>query len=922
MQLNPSFGFKEAKNIIKYLADLGISDIYASPIFKAKKGSSHCYDVVDPDQINPELGTEDDFYKLSKEVQSYDMGWLQDIVPNHMGFNGENNFLMDVLENGENSLYYEFFDIDWQHPYESIKGRVLAPFLGRLYWESLENGEIQLKYDESGFNVNYYEHKFPLRIETYGDILTTGLNRLMTSLNEDGPEYIKLSGILYTLKSLPHRSENAQERQAAIQFIKRLLWELYSRKPVIKKFIDGNLKLFNATKNNPESFDRLDELLKQQNFRLSFWKIASEEINYRRFFNINELISIRVEDENVFYYTHSLIFDLIKKGMFTGIRIDHIDGLYDPSEYLNRLKSIAPNIYIAVEKILELEEELPSWNIHGTVGYDFLNYVNGIFCDTNNSQHITRAYTSFTGLNPSYEKLFYENKRKIIDRYMLGDIDNIIRLIKTVSSNDRQGNDISIHGFKDALIEVFVTFPVYRTYINYNDYSDEDQKYIKKAITKAKQKNPALLYELNYLDRFFSSEFRDQLPEDKLNAWLNLIMKFQQFTGPLMAKGLEDTLFYVYNRLISLNEVGGNPHKFGITTQEFHAFNQKRCDTWPNTMNTTSTHDTKRGEDVRARINVLSELIQEWRINLRNWHRMNKRYQRTVDSALVPSLNDEYFLYQTLLGLWPFEEQEDSNIEPRLKNYTIKAVREAKIQTGWLKPDIEYEDAYTAFIEDILKPDENNNFIKSFLTFQKKIAFYGMFNSLSQTLLKITSPGIADFYQGTELWELNLVDPDNRTPVDFQKRKYYLKDIIEKEKKDLPSLISELIETKEDGRIKMFLIYKSLQTRKKYAELFKGGKYMPMKTGGKYKDNIISFARTKNTRSLLTIAPRFLTRIVSEGQMPLGKEIWDDTHIILPDNTPKTWTNALDGSIIESADKLEISSVFNLFPLALLINYD
>jgi len=919
IQFNPSFGFQAAKKIIPYLSELGISDIYASPIFKARKGSTHGYDVVDPNQLNPELARVEDLEGLVRELKNYGMAWIQDVIPNHMAYDYENQMLMDVLENGESSEYFHFFDIEWNHPYESIRGRLLAPFLGRFYGESLEDGEIQLRYHDTGLSVNYYALTFPLKIESYINVLAYKLSTLKRKIGEDHPDFTKLLGILYVLKTLPSREE-INERYDQTRFVKRMLWELYSKNQEIKRFVDGNIETFNGKKGTPESFNLLDNLLSEQLFILSFWKVATEEINYRRFFNINELISLRIEDEDVFNHTHSLILKLVDQGKISGLRVDHIDGLYDPTDYLKKLREKAGEIYMVIEKILDLEEELPSfWPVQGTTGYDFLNYVNSIFCERKNQRKFDKIYSAFTGLKISYEDLVCEKKRLIIGKHMAGDVDNLAHLMKGISTRYRHGGDFTLYGLKRAIVEIMTLFPVYRTYVSPEVFSERDYSYLKAAVKTATQSNPGLLYELNFIERFLLLKSRDYLTEEEEKQWVHFVMRFQQFTGPLMAKGFEDTILYVYNRLLSLNEVGGSPNKFGISLEKFHSFNKKRASLWPHSLNTTSTHDTKRGEDVRARINVLSEIPQEWDSNIKGWSRINRRKKRTVNGTNVPDRNDEYFLYQTLVGAFPFDETEYPAFVERMKNYIIKAVREAKVHTAWLKPDEDYEDAYISFVEEILQPSEDNQFLKEFVPFQKKVAYYGIFNSLSQTLIKITSPGVPDFYQGTELWDLNLVDPDNRRPVDFEKRTSFLRDIRDKTQTDVLSLITELFSSKEDGRLKLFLICRALQARNEKAEVFQKGAYIPIEVGGRFKDHVVVLARRYRNAWAITIAPRLLTALMKEGEYPFGQQVWDDTRVVLPKGTPTLWKDIITGEVIKSEETLPINETLKHFPVALLM---
>ncbi|MFH1338610.1 MAG: malto-oligosyltrehalose synthase [Candidatus Omnitrophota bacterium] len=922
IQFNSSLGFQEARKIVPYLAALGISDIYASPIFKARKASAHGYDVVDPNRLNAELGEYGDFEALVSELKNYGMRWIQDIVPNHMAYDSQNQILMDVLENGNNSRYFRFFDIEWDHFYESLKGRVLAPFLGKFYAECLENGEIQLRYAEPGLAIHYYNLSFPLRLDSYVRVFGHNIGALEQKLGRHNPDFAKFLGAIHLLEALS-RGEEVNSKYDQISHAKAMLRELYAVNSDIKNFMDSNIEFFNGKKGEPESFNNLDGLLFEQLFRLSFWKVATEEINYRRFFNINGLICLRVEEEEVLNYTHGLIFRLMEEGKFSGIRIDHIDGLYDPAVYLSRIRDKAGPAYIIVEKILDFNEELPAaWPVQGTTGYDFLNYVNGIFCKKENEKEFTKIYYRFTGLHASYEELVCEKKRLIIGKHMAGNIENLAYLMKKIASRDRHGRDITLYGLKRALVEIMTQFPVYRTYINNQGPSETDSLYIREAIERARKNIPALEYELNFIEKFLLLQFCERLNEEEKKQLIQFVMRFQQLTGPLMAKGFEDTVLYVYNKFISLNEVGGNPNRFGNSPAEFHGFSQRRVAAGQLSLNATSTHDSKRGEDVRARLNVLSEIPEEWKKNLRAWSRMNKPKKRMVNNNYAPDENDEYFLYQTLIGAFPFFEQEYAEFAGRIKNYIVKAVREAKVHTAWIKPDTEYEDACVSFVDKILNFSEENRFLGEFLPLQKKVAYFGIFNSLSQTLIKMTAPGVPDFYRGAEFWDLSLVDPDNRRPVDFEKRKTSLEYIATKSKNDLLSLPEELFSTREDGRLKLFLIYRALQARKEKPGLFGKGDYVPLEAEGKFKQNVIAFARNHGNDRSVTIVPRFLTALIKEGQLPAGQEVWADTCIVLPEEAGGLYKDVVSGEMIRVEKNVSIGEVFKYFPVSLLIKSD
>jgi (1->4)-alpha-D-glucan 1-alpha-D-glucosylmutase len=921
VQFTDKFVFRQALDIVDYLADLGVSDLYASPIFQAKNRSVSGYDVVNPLELNVELGTMEDFEALSSRIQSRGMGWLQDIVPNHMGYYGANKMLADVLEKGPASKYYNYFDIDWNHPYESLKGRLLAPFLGRFYGEALESGEIQLNYCENGFVIHYYDFNYPLRIESYATVLTHNWGKFKKRLGGDDPDLIKLCGILYVLKNLPPKEE-AEDFYDQIAFVKRILWELYTGREEIKELINGNMEAFNGRQGEPGSFELLNRLLAEQFFRLSYWKVATEEIDYRRFFTINDLISVNVEHENVFNDTHSLIFKMVQDGKFTGLRVDHIDGLHDPTRYLERLKERAGgDVYILVEKILELGEELPSfWPIQGTTGYEFINFLNGIFCDERNGERFSKFYRNFVGFAEPYEKIWYDNKKLIVEKHMTGDKANLARLLKSALSEDRYGGDITLYGFETALAEVMAHFPVYRTYITRDALSSSAKGYVETAIKRAKASLPDFSYELDYIRKVLLLEMEDYLSEEEKNKRIHFTMRFQQFTGPLMAKGFEDTTLYEYNRFVSLNEVGGAPDRFGITLKEFNDFNAKRAAQWPHAMSASATHDTKRGEDTRARLNVLSEMPDEWEQRVERWSELNDRLKKHVDGECVLDKNTEYFLYQALVGALPFTWPVDSDFFIfRMKEYMFKSVREAKVHSEWVNPNIVYEEAVFAFIEDILNPMDENPFLEDFAPFQRKVASYGIWNSLSQTLIKFAASGVPDIYQGTELWDLSLVDPDNRRPVDYAKRKAILADILEREKSDISRLSEDLLSTKEDGRVKLFLVHRALLARKNRAKLFQDGAYTPLEATGRHDGNIVAFARRNDDAWGLCITPRFLTSMIEWDELPIGEKVWEDTYIELPGGAPATWRDAITGQIIEGDRKLPLGLVFRHFPAALLL---
>ncbi len=921
LQLTAALDFARAREALPYLADLGVTDVYASPIFTARPGSTHGYDICDHNTINPELGGADEFENFTRARKALGMGYIQDIVPNHMAISGNNALLLDVLENGEDSEFYDFPDIDWDHPDEGLKGKMLAPFLGAFFGDTLTRGEIQLDYDANGFMVRCYDIRFPLRVDSYTRVLTLDMKNLVKSLGHDHSDLVKLLGILYAIKSLS-AAEGYQERYEQIDFIKRLLFEIYQSNDTIHRFIDHNLDRINgkASAEDDDKYGLLEEILSEQLYRLSFWKVAADEINYRRFFSVNDLICLRVEEMKVFNHLHRLVAEKVSKGDFTGLRVDHIDGLHDPTNYLKRLRALAPDAYVVVEKILAPDEELPEfWQARGTTGYDFLVEVCGLFVDSESERDFNRIYTGFTGITKTFPELLAEKKRIIIQRYMGGDIDNLARLIKSVSLSDRGSVDITYRALKNAIIETLAYFPVYRTYISPEHHRPVDRTYIKTALDAARESRPDLVYEFDFLERFLLVAYEERLKEDEKSQWLRFVMRFQQFTGPIMAKGSEDTALYHYNRLLCLNEVGGWPDRFGIDTREWHGFCLDRLEKWPHTMNATSSHDTKRGEDARMRLAALSEIPGEWENALKAYHEMNASLRVKVRGVPVPDENDEYFLYQNMLASWPFHKEELDDFQIRLKGYLVKSVREAKVHTGWLKPDEEYEQAFLAFVDKIFSPGLAKNFLDSFAEFQSGTTFLGIVNSLSQTMLKITAPGTPDIYQGSDLWDLSFVDPDNRRPVDFSLRQSYLRELDDEQLNRNPeAFLNGLLTRPEDGRVKLFLIKRLLKIRNEQPDLFEKGAYEPIEFDGAFKRNVIGYLRRLDNVFAMVIAPRLVSDLTVPGRFPLGDR-WGDTRLAGDFPSREVLVDAVTDRRLPVESALFLKDALAVFPVALLV---
>ncbi|MEM1060211.1 MAG: malto-oligosyltrehalose synthase [Verrucomicrobiota bacterium] len=929
LQFNESFTFRNARGVLDYLQQLGVSDVYASPIFQARQGSGHGYDVVDPTALNPELGSGEDFEAYNDDLHERGMGHIQDIVPNHMAYSSENAYLMDVLENGRNSRYRRFFDVEWEHPIEGLRGRLLVPLLGSYYGEVLERGELQLKLREQGFAIAYWEQSFPLAIESYANILGRNLEALRKQLGEESNEFIKYLGILYLVRSMPVLEEIEDREQAAraattreheLRFVKRMLWELYCESTAIRDHVDEVLATLNGTPGDPASFDDLDGIHAEQHFRLCFWKVATEEINYRRFFTVNELISVRVEDEEVFRQTHALIASLLVKGRFDGLRVDHLDGLFAPQSYLEHLRQVGPHAYLVVEKILEHDEKLPEhFPIQGTTGYTFLNYANGLFVHPGREHDLDRIYRQFTHIEEDYQDWLLARKKLVLQKSLSADIARLAVTLRSVSTHIRFGSDITFTGLTNALNEIIACMPVYRTYVQEDPVSETDRKILREAAAKAMRGNRDSAHEIEFVEKFLSLELPHLSEAEKVRC-LDAVKRFQQLTGPVMAKGMEDNFLYVMNRLLSLNEVGGNPLRFGVRPDEMHAFLADAMAHWPHAMNATATHDTKRGEDARARINVLSEIAPEWEKALAKWRRSNIVHKRVAGGREVPESNTEYFLYQAMLGSVPFAGPEADEFQARLKDYFIKAVREADVRTSWLNPNEDYENGCLAFIDDLFQFKENQEFWRSFNVVARRVTFFGVLNSLAQTLLKLTSPGVPDVYQGCELWDFSFVDPDNRRPVDFQERRRQLAEIVGRLGHQRTSYLKEILTSFRDGRAKLLLTHVLLWLRHDYRHVFNEGDYLPLEANGERAENLFAFARRSGDDWIIVAVPRLLGGSLKVNQWPLGSNVWKDTRLQLPKGSPADWKRVLPDTWMKAEDgSLPAADVFTHFPVGLLL---
>ncbi len=814
LQLHKDFTFYDAVKILPYLAQLGISHVYCSSYLKARPGSTHGYDITDHNALNPELGGQEGYDLFVQGLQANGLKQILDFVPNHMGVGGsDNHWWLNVLEWGQQSPYASYFDIDWQPRYVNTPPKLVLPFLGNHYGDVLEAGELELKFDpqHGSFNVWYHQHCFPICPADYHLI-----DREIQKIERDYQAGENLKATLLQQSSL---HATLQKSVAALN----------------------------------KDHAQLHALLEHQAYRLSYWGVASSEINYRRFFDINDLAGLRVEDEAVFADIHRFVLAEIKAGRLHGLRIDHIDGLADPAAYCRRLRAQAgSSIYIVVEKILGAQEDLAKdWPIDGTSGYDALNQINAVFVAPESEAAFTRTYERFTGYNTPFEQMVYTAKSEILNNNLSSELQVLTLALKRLADNSPYTRDYPFVVLRQVLREIIAWFPVYRSYVAADDFAKSDAEMINWAINRAKKRSE--LVDKSVYDFISTLLAQENIAERQADYF---VRKFQQLSGPAMAKGLEDTAFYRYNRLLSLNEVGGDPSRFGITAKTFHQIQTKRAEILPHSMLASATHDTKRGEDHRARILVLSEMPREWRQKLLKWAKLNRSYHVEVDGRTVPSRNEEYFIYQTLLGSWsleftqtPFAVATMDNYIERLKAYLVKALREAKEHTYWTMPNEAYETAIHKFIEKILDVSSSNLFLDDFVPFATMLATHGMQNSLAQTVLKLTLPGVPDIYQGTEFWDLSLVDPDNRRPVDYAARQ-----------KSLNENASDLLIHWHDGQIKQHLVHCLLQHRQANPALYTFGSYETITVDGSF----LAFQRQWQKQKLTVIIPTRITDIAAD----------------------------------------------------------
>jgi len=982
VQLNAGFTFRDATNIIPYLASLGVSHLYCSPYFRARSGSMHGYDVVDHNTFNPEIGSREDFEHFVATLRAHQMGHILDIVPNHVGIMGADNaWWMDVLENGEASVNAEFFDIDWTPANPELAHKVLVPVLGDAYGVVLERGEIELRFEQAwgSFAFFYHEHRFPLDPRTYPRVLDRALAHISNTTIES---------LRRAFGALPDRVDltpgQIAERHRNKEEHKRQLAVLCADNDAAASAIHAAVRSFAGDKREAASFDPLHELLEQQAYRLAYWRVAADEINYRRFFDVNDLAALRVENEAVFDATHRLVLELVRAGKIDGLRVDHPDGLFDPAQYFRRLQSriagargaapepgiasAAPDaagarattpdaagarakadagiggteldfgvageprplpIYLVVEKITASFESLPpTWPVHGETGYHFANVINRMLVDAATKARLDRVYQAFIGEHLEWQDVAYEAQHLVLRRSLASELNVVANRLARIAQTDRSTRDFTFSSVRQALAEVIACFPVYRTYVS-DSVSAEDRRYIDWAIAAAKSRRSsteapvfdfvraALLVELPSTSEVLSRRLR------------TFAMKFQQVTAPVTAKGVEDTALYRFNRLLSLNEVGGEPAVYGSTVRAFHADAQHRARCWPHEMLATSTHDTKRSGDVRARISVLSEMTAVWRQTIERWSRFNRSRKREIEGRQAPSPNDEYLLYETLLGSWPLEEGDEAAAtayRQRIETYAVKAAREAKTRTSWANVNTAYEEALLQFVGAILERRNGNLFLADFVAFHRQVVRFGLLNGLTQTLCKLTAPGVPDIYQGDDLWDFSLVDPDNRRPVDYAARSYLLQEVQhECGQEPDPGWVRSLVDHLHDGRCKLYLIWRVLQFRRNHEALFRDGEYLPLRVSGDHAAKICAFARRHHDRLAIVVAPRLYRRLLAErADPPLGTEIWGNSAIELPRGygSSAPLESVLGGDTVRvqhgSTASVMVGNALSQFPVALL----
>jgi (1->4)-alpha-D-glucan 1-alpha-D-glucosylmutase len=970
VQLTPEQGFREAARLLPYLSELGVTDVYLSPILPAAPGSTHGYDVVAHDRLRPELGGEDAFAALATEARRLGLGLLIDVVPNHMGIGPSNAWWIDVLENGPSSVYAPFFDVEWTPVKKELTHKVLVPVLGDQYGVVLERGELRLERDGGAFWLVYFDHRFPISPRSVPRILRHDIEALGAELGDADVHGQELLSIITALEKLAPRHEPdpaaVVERAREKEVAKRRLAALVEASPRLARHVDDAVAAFNGRAGEPRSFDLLDTLLDAQAYRLAHWRVAGEEINYRRFFDVNSLAAIRMEDERVFTSTHALLFALVRRGDVSGLRIDHPDGLYQPTTYFRALQiayvveraraltaavgatdsdfaALEPELRarieramaagelpstplpVVVEKILEGRERMPAgWQVDGTTGYEFLGCANGLFVDADARRELDELYTRVAGRHVDFAELVYQRKKTLLASSMVGELNVLAHRLNRISEEDRRTRDFTLGQLGRALVEYVACLPIYRTYVEGTEPGDvdaRDRSYIERAIARAERRSLSINRSLyRFLRDILLLKHRAELPVEKRRDQIEFVRKLQQVTGAVTAKAIEDTAFYGYARLVSLCEVGSDPTELGVTAEHFHRMNRERLAAWPGSLNATSTHDTKRSEDVRLRIDALSEIAGEWSAHVERWQRMNARHKTDLDGEAAPDALDELFVYQTLIGVYPDGEPPRPDFLARVAAYLEKALREAKVHSSWTNPDEAYEAATRDFA---LRLCQSREFLGEFVPLLQRVAAAARRSSLSLALLKVASPGVPDVYQGCELEDLSLVDPDNRRPVDFALRTRLL-DEARRATAENAAEWARRVSARgalADGRAKLLVLRQALRFRRERQALFLRGEYRPLTATGPHAPHVVAFARVATATATaaagdaaIAIAPVRVLRLLDEGA---GTIRWR-ARVPVDADLRGRWVDVVTGASVDARAELELSEVLAGFPVALL----
>ena len=901
-----NFRLTAAIRLLGYLERLGVTTIYASPLFAARSGSEHGYDLIDPTRLNPEIGTLADMERLARALQSRGMGLILDIVPNHMAAHYENPWWRDLLENGEASSFSMFFDVDWSPPQRALEHRISLPVLGDSFRKVLENQELELVYGKNGFAVRYYENLFPVDPATLGPVFREIRDFLSPGSQSDA------DNVRNTLDLLIKRSESLPERRAdplsrrlrtrSRRTTNLLLKRLHQRSASFREALERVLAEYRGIRGIPSSFDRMEALLSAQAYWLSYWKTVTRTLNYRRFFDVADLAGVRMEDDRVFEAFHRLVRGWSRTGWIDGVRVDHVDGLRDPADYLHRLSRLlreerpdrAPLVW--VEKILARDEMLPDWPVLGTTGYEFASLLSGVFTDPEGARQLTGWYETVLAPDHSFSEIAYQQKKYVAETLMGGELRRLTLLLEWIAMEERDVRETGFRELQAGLVEVTACMGVYRTYIREGVIPEEARIRIERALGEARLRHPSRRLGLfRFFERVLTLDFPPGTSPEKRERWTDFVLKWQQFSGAVMAKGVEDTSYYLYTPLISRNEVGNDPGAPPQDACSFHRFNRDRLERFPLSLSATSTHDTKRSADLRARITALSGHAGLLIERVESWMRMNRDLRTRIRGETeVPDPSLELFLYQTLIGAWPLSLSEEPDFRPRLEAYVVKALREAKRHTNWITPDPGYEEAVLRFLREILRPDSSSPFLKDFLDFQRRVAPEGAAIALCQIVLKAASPGVFDLYRGDELWDLSLVDPDNRRPVDFSRRDRLLKTIIRQWTKDPEHAFRHFLIHWSDGRIKLFLTWILLNLRKNHPSLFLEGSYRPLPPEWEEKHGMLGFGRSLPDRDLLVVVDRRIAGSLEEGTVLLSRKRPGGL-IPLPEGEGGPWTHLLTG---------------------------